>query len=52
MYKHTDSVPMRLSSAIAHLFMVYRETEVLKYRPLKPSLCKRYVEDIFVIWAN
>ncbi|XP_074031353.1 uncharacterized protein [Leptinotarsa decemlineata] len=53
-YKQVEGAPMgsSLSPVIANLFMMHFEKEALNNARLKPTLWKRYVDDIFIIWPH
>ncbi|XP_074038819.1 uncharacterized protein [Leptinotarsa decemlineata] len=49
-----EGAPMgsSLSPVIANLFMMHFEKEALNNARLKPTMWKRYVDDIFIIWPH
>nr|XP_023023996.1 uncharacterized protein LOC111512130 [Leptinotarsa decemlineata] len=53
-YKQVEGAPMgsSLLPVIANLFMMHFEKEALNNSRLKPTLWKRYVDDIFIIWPH
>lgn len=52
-YEQVDGVAMGfpLSPVIAGFFMGAFEKQAIESAPLKPSLCRRYVDDTLVIWT-
>ncbi len=42
----------RVAPTLANLFMAKLEDRFLEDEPIKPRLCKRFIDDIFVVWQG
>jgi hypothetical protein len=53
-YEQTNGVAMGspLSPIIAEIFMEHLENQLLESSPFKPTMCVRYVDDVFLAWPH
>ena len=53
-YLQTNDTAMgtKIAPAYAIIFMVSAENSFLSFFPLKPTVYRRYIDDIFMIWTH